>query len=138
MNAKCFLFILKQSYIFHYIICMNVPLNLIWLPLLYVPRKSSFISTQFLILNLTSWLSLLPHELILFRITIFEAALSASAAKYLAWSRSFWLYLYVFTYIFTNIFSHFFNKRQKLMAFYKYFIFMFNWMAVLFYILHFN
>ena len=41
-------------------------LNLIWLLSLYVPRNSSFISTQFLVLNLDGLLCVLSKKLIVF------------------------------------------------------------------------
>ena len=41
-------------------------LNLIWLSLLYVPRDSSFISTQFFVLNLDGWFGLLSNKFTLF------------------------------------------------------------------------
>ena len=37
-------------------------LNLIWLLVLYVSRESSFISTQFVILNLDGWSGVLPNR----------------------------------------------------------------------------
>ena len=76
-----------------------------------------------------------PITFAVFWIALFEAVvLSASAADYVAWSRSFWLYLlFMFLLIllpmFFAIFFFFFIKRQISVTFYKYSASRLNWIA---------
>ena len=60
-------------------------LNLIWVLTLYVPLDSSFLSTQFFVLNLDSWFGVLSNKFIIFDIQLlyYYTNLNSSIISYL-------------------------------------------------------
>ena len=86
----------------------------------------------FVILSATLFPIKPPVPSAFFWIVLFEAISSASVADFLAWSRSFWLYLLLkFLFMFLTYIS---SKRQKSIVFYKYSISWLNLAAYHFFI----
>lgn len=96
-----------------------VVLNLIWLLGLYVPRTSSFIYTQFFVLNFGSWFVTLSKKFIIFLYSsiIYHISLTSSIICYL------FLGIFVFLLVFYHLILHFFfHLRLYVKCFHKYFI----------------
>ena len=62
-KLQCLLFVVKQSYICHFIICMTVPLRTVWLYLFWVARNGCFWLNPFscTLGNSSSWYNVILH-----------------------------------------------------------------------------